>query len=92
MRKYQMQQSGTLYNLQYYLIHLYSFSVFFRIVKLSILFKASSLSLHGFTTFTDDILAAGLTVLRHLLWYLILYLFRLFSRKWHKIPVAGSVR
>lgn len=48
--------------------------------------------LHDFTTFIDDTPAAGLAVLKHLLWHLILYLFWLFPRKWHKILAAGFVR
>lgn len=49
-------------------------------------------NLHDFTTFIDDTLAAELTVLRHSLLFWILYSFRYFSRKWHKIPADGFVR
>ena len=46
---------------------------------------------HDFTTFINDTLVFGSTVLRHLSRYLILCQFRLFPRKWHKIPAGGSV-
>ena len=53
--------------------------------------KCNIIKEHDFTTFIVDTLAVGLVVLRHLLRHLNLCLFRLFPRKWHKIPASESV-
>ena len=62
----------------------------FRIGQLVL--NTEDFTLHDFTTFIDDTLAAELTVLRHSLLFWILCCFRYFSRKWHKIPAGEFVR